>query len=205
MTDPDGRHPGQGFGIPQAHRNAGGGFRQARAQSTRIHGTIRRAADNDAHGPPTACSASWAKRRSGPVFRREVEAFLEVTGIRARRLGVDALGDPSFVEKLWEGWSARLNTVERVRAWMVDTATPSERATIASLLGDGGRTTFVDAASTAVQDESRRAMTSPVSVAEQAAGKLPPEHRHQVFLTTAEAAQLLRFTARKLERFQGGP
>ena len=138
----------------------------------------------------------------GPDFRREVEAFLEVTGIRGRRLGVDALGDPSFVEKLWEGWSARLNTVERVRAWMVDTATPSERAVIASMLGDGGRTTFVDAASAAVQDDSRRARTSPVSVAEQAAGTLPPEHRHQVFLTTAEAAQLLRFNARKLERFR---
>ena len=138
----------------------------------------------------------------GPDFRREVEAFLEVTGIRARRLGVDALGDPSFVEKLWEGWSARLTTVERVRAWMVDTATPSQRAAIASMLGDGGRTTFIASASTAVQHESRRARTSPMSVAEQAAGKLPPEHRHQVFLTTAEAAQLLRFTARKLERFR---
>ena len=138
----------------------------------------------------------------GPDFKREVEAFLEVTGIRARRLGVDALGDPSFVEKLREGWSARLSTVERVRAWMVDTATPSERAVIASMLGDGGRTTFVDAASTAVQDVSRRARTSPVSVAEQAAGKLPPEHRHQLFLTTAEAAHLLGFNARKLERFR---
>ena len=106
------------------------------------------------------------------------------------------------MEKLWEGWSARLSTVERVRAWMVGTATPSERAVIASMLGDGGRTTFVDAASTVVQDESRRAGTSPVSVTEQAAGKLPPEHRHQVFLTTAEAAQLLRFTSRKLERLR---
>ena len=138
----------------------------------------------------------------GPDFKREVEAFLEVTGMRGRKLGADALGDPSFVEKLREGWSARLTTVERVRAWMVDTATPSERAVIASMLGDGGRTTFVDAASTAMWDESRRAGTSSVSVAGQAAGTLPPEHRHQVFLTTAEAAQLLRLAARKLERFR---
>ncbi len=41
-----------------------------------------------------------------------------------------------------------------------------------------------------------------MSVAGKAARKIPPKHRHQVFLTTEEAAQLLTLAARKIERFR---
>ena len=140
----------------------------------------------------------------GPVFRREVEAFLEVTATKAKRLGIDACSDPAFVEKLREESSTRLTAVERVRAWMVDTATPSQRVAIANMLGDGGRTTFIASASTGAQDEARQGRTSPASDADKAAGKHPPEYRRQVFLTTEEAAQFLRLATRTLDRFRAG-
>ena len=60
-----------------------------------------------------------------PVFRREVEALLEVTAIRPAKLGTEAAGYPWFVGTLKERGSARLSAVERVRAWMVEAATPA--------------------------------------------------------------------------------
>ena len=44
--------------------------------------------------------------------------------------------------------------MERVRAWMVEAATPPERtAIIARILGDSGSMTFIDGASTCMQGE----------------------------------------------------
>ena len=54
----------------------------------------------------------------GPSFRREVEAFLAAGGAKAYVLGEAAVGDPSFVERLRQGVSCRLTTVDKVRAWM---------------------------------------------------------------------------------------
>ena len=53
-----------------------------------------------------------------PAFRREVEAFLRLTGTKVYVLGEGALSDPSFVERLRRDASFRLGTVERVRGWM---------------------------------------------------------------------------------------
>ena len=53
-----------------------------------------------------------------PAFRREAEAFLLLTGTKAYVLGEESVNDPSFVERLRRGASFRLETVERVRAWM---------------------------------------------------------------------------------------
>ncbi len=138
----------------------------------------------------------------GPVFRREVEIFLEVTATRATRFGTDAAGYPWFVDALGDGATTRLSEVERVRAWMVDAATPSERAVIARMLKDAGSTTFIHGASTFVQDERPQGKTTPASEADQAAGRHPPEYRRQVFLTKHEAAGFLRIGVRKLERLQ---
>ena len=62
----------------------------------------------------------WADgdSRFGPLFRREVEGFLAVTGIKAYLLGEMAVGDPSFVTRLRKGASAQLSTVDRVHRWM---------------------------------------------------------------------------------------
>ncbi len=138
----------------------------------------------------------------GPVFRREVEAFLDVTGTRATRFGKDAAGYPWFVDALGDGTSTRLSAVERVRAWMVDAAPPSERAVIARMLKDPGSTTFIHGASTFVQQERPQGKTTPASEADQVAGRHPPEYRRQVFLTKHEAASFLRIGVRKLDRLQ---
>ncbi len=66
----------------------------------------------------------------GPVFRREVEAFLAVTGTKLSVLGLEAAGNPSFVGRLRRGVSPRLTTVDRVRAWMAAQASAEEARAI---------------------------------------------------------------------------
>ena len=55
---------------------------------------------------------------AGPAFRREVNAFLAVTGVKRSLLGREATGNPSFVAQLLGGVSPKLATVEAVRASM---------------------------------------------------------------------------------------
>ena len=64
----------------------------------------------------------------GPAFRREVEAFLEATGTKGYVLGELVLKDPSFVRRLRRGDSFQLETVARVRGWMVVQASEEVRA-----------------------------------------------------------------------------
>ncbi len=68
--------------------------------------------------------------RLGPAFRREVEAFLAVTGTKLSVLGEEAAGNPSFVGRLRRGSSPRLRTVDRVRAWMAANASEEEALAI---------------------------------------------------------------------------
>ena len=58
----------------------------------------------------------------GAAFRREVEAFLRVTGTKAYVLGEVVLNDATFVDRLRRGASLRLAAVEKVRAWMAGQA-----------------------------------------------------------------------------------
>ena len=63
----------------------------------------------------------------GPAFAREVEAFLEVGGVKTYVFGELAAGSPSFVERLRRGVSFRLATVDGVRAWMERNADDAAR------------------------------------------------------------------------------
>ena len=54
----------------------------------------------------------------GPGFRREVDAFLAVTGAKSSELGREVSGNPSFVSWLRRGGSPRLATVDKARAWI---------------------------------------------------------------------------------------
>ena len=63
---------------------------------------------------------------AGPAFRREVEAFLAVTGVKRSLLGREATGNPTFVAQLLGGVSPKLATVEAVRASMKSHASPAE-------------------------------------------------------------------------------
>ena len=72
----------------------------------------------------------------GPAFRAEIATFLVVTGTRGSTLGHRALENPNFVRRLNEGGSPRLDTVQKVRAWMRETASFGERAEIARAIAD---------------------------------------------------------------------
>ena len=74
----------------------------------------------------------------GPLFRREVEAFLAVTGTELSVLGEEAAGNPSFVGRLRKGASPRLATVDRARAWMAANANAEETRAIRARVLDGG-------------------------------------------------------------------
>ena len=75
----------------------------------------------------------------GPAFRREVEAFLEATGIKASVLGLEAAGNRSLVGRLRKGASPSLRTVDRVRAWMVANSSADESRAIRIRMADGCR------------------------------------------------------------------
>ena len=77
---------------------------------------------------------------AGPRFRREVEAFLAVTGIKASVFGLEAAGNTAFASRLRAGRSPRLSTVDRARAWMAGHASAAERRAIGDAVS--GRAPF---------------------------------------------------------------
>ena len=74
----------------------------------------------------------------GPLFRREVEAFLAATGTKLSVLGEEAAGNPSFVGRLRKGASSRPTAVDRVRAWMAANANAEDTRAIRARVLDGG-------------------------------------------------------------------
>ena len=64
------------------------------------------------------------------LFLQEIEAYLAITGTKAYVLGLEAVGNRSFVPKLREGLSPYLGTVDEVRAWMGANSSVAERRAI---------------------------------------------------------------------------
>ena len=75
----------------------------------------------------------------GPRFRREVDAYLAVTGAKAAAVGEEAVGNRSFVTRLRNGSSPRLKTVDRMRAWMRQNASAEEWRMIEVAAGEAPR------------------------------------------------------------------
>ena len=73
----------------------------------------------------------------GPAFRREVEAFIAITRTKASLLGQEAVGDPCFVARLRQGASPRLDTCDRVSAWMESRVSEAERRAVRAAVEDG--------------------------------------------------------------------
>ena len=69
-------------------------------------------------------------------LRRSVAAWCARHGVSARRFGMDALGDPGFVGSQIRGRSVRLETADRVRAWMAANASEDELRAIRERLAD---------------------------------------------------------------------
>ncbi len=68
-------------------------------------------------------------------FRDAVKTYLERTGTAPARLGLDALGDPSFVHRLMRGREPRLDTADRVLVFMGETPVgPAFRAEVAGFV-----------------------------------------------------------------------
>lgn len=127
------------------------------------------------------------------LFLQEVEAYLEITGTKAYVLGLEAVGDRSFVTNLRGGLSPFLHNIDRVRRWMGAHSTVEERRAIGAAtlheswlrLGVGGH-----------EGHGQNGNDAP------AAGEV------QGYLTTAQAAKYLCVHRKKLDRMRyegGGP
>ena len=138
----------------------------------------------------------------GPRFRREVEAFLEVTGIEETTFGTEAAGSSRFVRRLRDGSSPKLSTVDCVQTWMRTVVTRSEHTAIARILRH-------DEEPRPVGTRYRPPRTRQGAVARRwnsdkrtARREDPPAYDRKVFLTTREAADFMNLTQRTLNRFR---
>ena len=136
----------------------------------------------------------------GPVFRREVEAFLAVTGIKGSVLGMEAAGNPSFVGRLRRGASPRLATIDRVRAWMAAHLTPEEARAIRA--GTTDENPFALAGTIPAGSS-----TAPVPPAGSGAdlereGDRRMNESNGHYLNTREAAAWLGLSPRTLDRYR---
>ena len=130
----------------------------------------------------------------GPRFRREVEAFLIVTGTRPTLVGTRAVRKSSFVRELRNGSSPTLDSVERVRSWMHDAVDDFQRPGIAWLL----------ASDVTVPPYGLGAAFPPWSEDDASIGKLDGK----TFLAEREAAAFVGLSHRTLTRYRvtgGGP
>ncbi len=86
-----------------------------------------------------------------PRFRREMEAYLKITGANRSAPGREVLKDTSFVKRVLKGRSPQLKTMDRVRDWMrqstnveewrlIEVAGAAENASA----GDDGETLWPD-------------------------------------------------------------
>ncbi len=132
----------------------------------------------------------------GPVFRREVEAFLAVSGTKPSVLGEEAVCNPSFVGRLRRGYPPLLRTVDRMRAWMAAHAREDELRAIRDRLTDitdpfAGRTpgAFTAKAPTTGADFERK-------------GEMRMNENGRNYLSTREAAEWLGLSPRTLDRYR---
>ncbi len=58
---------------------------------------------------------------------QEIERFVERTGVPESRLGMEAVGNPSFVLRLRKGRRIWLDTAEKVRDYMKNYRPPKAR------------------------------------------------------------------------------
>ena len=87
-----------------------------------------------------------------PRFRREMKAYLMITGANRSAPGREVLKDTSFVRRVLKGRSPQLKTMDRVRDWMRQSTNVEEWRLIEiagaaadnASAGDGGETPWPD-------------------------------------------------------------
>lgn len=115
----------------------------------------------------------------GPRFRSEVKAFLSVTRTKPHHFGEGAVRDPTFETRLRGGRSPRLATVDRVRAWMAETADAADMAAVRAAVENDA-----PAVSAGLESEEEMEMDGN-------------------YMTTKEAAEFLCLSPRTLDRYRG--
>ena len=133
----------------------------------------------------------------GPMFRREVAAFIRVTGTGRANLGLRAASDPGFVSGLENESSVRLCTVQRVRAWMRETASDAERSAIARAIAGSE-----EAASTLAPDPAALGALVEAPGFPAAGDPGVAACDEPAFLTTRQAAAYLTLSPRTLDRYR---
>ena len=73
----------------------------------------------------------------GPGFRREVEAYLEVTRTKPYLFGRMSMRNPTFLSELRRGVDMNLASVGKVRRWMDGNSSAAEREKIRALAAEG--------------------------------------------------------------------
>ncbi len=127
------------------------------------------------------------------LFLEEIEAYLKITGTKPYVLGLEALGDRSFVTNIREGLSPYLGTVDRIRRWMGAHSRADERRAIG--------------AATLHKSWFRLGAGGHVSHGEHGNGKAGAKDE-QGYLTVKQAATYLGKGHRSLDRMRiegGGP
>ncbi len=143
-----------------------------------------------------------------PAFRREVEIFLAITGTTGSALGRKSAGDPAFVEMLQEGRPPRLSSVQKVRAWMRESASDAQRDAIARAIADGTEIEPALSDDPAALDTLVDRGASPCSDRQDSTEQAYLEDNRQIFLSTHEAAAFLNLSSSTLARYRtigGGP
>ena len=134
----------------------------------------------------------------GPAFRREVEAFLAVTGHKLSVLGAEAVGNPSFVGRLLRGASPRLRTVDRVRAWMAAQASVEETLAIRAKFMD--EDPFAGTTTPGSLDAPLPPAGSGANPEQEGGTQMNENGRN--YLNTREAAAWLNLSPRTLDRYR---
>lgn len=138
----------------------------------------------------------------GPTFRREVEVFLDVTGVDETTFGTEAAGYALFVKRLRDGASPRLSTIDRAQTWMRTVATRAECAAIARILGDGGEARPIGSRNRAARRRGRAVARRWTSDRESRPRYDPPSCGQQHFLSTPQSAAFLNISPSTLHRLR---
>ena len=160
-------------------------FSQARGRSVRLV-TADRVLAHIGHPP------------LGPAFRREVEAFLAVTGTKASVLGEQAAGNRSLVGRLRRGASPCLRTVDQVRAWMAAHASAEEMSAIRAGIDDGHN--LVEAAGPGSSTAPPLSGGAGINLEEE--GGRGVNGNGSQYFSTREAAAWLGLSPRTLDRYR---
>ena len=134
----------------------------------------------------------------GPGFRREVEAFLAVTGVKPSVLGAEAAGNRSLVGTLRKGASPSLRTVDRVRAWMAAHAGVEEMGAIRARIED--KRNLAEAARPGSSTAPPLSAGAGINLEEE--GGKGMNGNGTKYLSTREAAAWLGLSPRTLDRYR---